>query len=96
MEEAEKMSGFSSIWLPVNHGGDFMGEVSFLGNGSSEDEGAGSSRWLAAQSSLKALSGSGIPAEGGEGFSGFWEPGSLMWQEKKAPNIWNFVPNTAP
>lgn len=43
---AEKMSGmgFSSIWLPVNHGGDFMGDARFLGNGSLEDKGAGSSR----------------------------------------------------
>lgn len=36
MEEAwtEKMlgKGFGSIWPPINHGGDFMGEVSFLGN----------------------------------------------------------------
>lgn len=36
VEEAwtEKMSGkgFGSIWPPINRGGDFMGEVSFLGN----------------------------------------------------------------
>lgn len=44
MEEVEKMLGFSSIWFLVNYGGDFMGEVSFLGNGFLEDEWVGSFR----------------------------------------------------
>lgn len=43
--------------------------------------------------SLKAVNRSSIPAERDMGLSA---PGSLMWQEKKAPNVWNSVPNTAP
>lgn len=73
--------GFGSIWPPINHGGDFMGEVSFLGNCSQEDEGPGNSRSLAAQHSFKAVRRSGILAEGDARFPGVARKESTSYLE---------------
>ena len=58
----------------LNHGGDFMGDVSFLGMAPPRMRGQGApGDWL--WSSSKVGSGSGIPAEADVGLSA---PGSLM------------------